>query len=159
MAGLADGAAQFAALSRGLKEAGETGLRRELYKAISDAGKPIARKITSRPHLNEYMPDRYAAVLADDLACTVAKLTGRDPGITLRARSQSRKRKVQWLDDGFINHPVYARGDRSEWNWANAQTGGMRPGFFTDPAEDSAPEVRSAILTAMADTARKIAGP
>lgn len=156
MAGLGDGAEQFAALSRGLKEAGETGLRRELYKAINDAAKPIAREISSIEHLKRYLPDRYAAVLADDLACTVSKLTGKDPGISIRARSRARSRRVRLLDAGLINHPVYAQGERETWRWANGQTGGMRPGFFTDPAEKAGPDVRSAILQAMSDTARKI---
>ena len=160
MAGLADGAEQFAALSRRLKEAGEAGLRRQLYSAINKAAEPIAEKITSVEHLKRYMPDRYAEVLAEDMACTVSKLTGQNPGISMRARSRTRKRKVQWLDQGFINHPVFGRPDqtRREWTWWNAQMRGMKPGFFSDATRDAAPEVRAAILEAMATTARKIQG-
>lgn len=158
MAGLVQGAADFAALSRRLKEAGEKTLRAELYKKINDAAKPIAKKITSTEHLRGYLPDQYAEILAADLRLTVSKLTGRTPGVSIRARGRAKKRKVQLLDKGLINHPVYARGDRASWNWANGQTGGMRAGFFSDPCQDAGPEVRAKILEAMSDVERKITG-
>lgn len=158
MPGLASGAEDFAALARRLRDAGEKTLRAELYKKINDAAKPIARKIADVEHLKAYLPDRYAAVLGADLTATVSKLTGRDPGVTIRARARERKRKVKLLDSGVINHPVFARGDRSEWDWYNGQLRGMKAGFFSDPCQDSAPEVRAAILEAMAQTARKVTG-
>lgn len=158
MSGLGDGAADFAALARRLKDAGETGLRKELYSRINEAAAPIADKITSGEHLAEYMPNRYAEVLAGDLRLTVSKLTGRSPGVTIRARSRARKRKVQLLDSGLINHPVFASGDRAEWNWANGQRGGMKAGFFADPCKDAQPDVKAKILQAMSDVGRQVTG-
>jgi hypothetical protein len=153
MPGLQAGAADFAALSRRLKDAGETGLRRELYKAIGDAARPLAREIGRDEHLRPYMPNRYAAVLASDLAVTVSRLAGRNPGVSIRAKGRVKGRKVQQLDKGVIQHPLF--GDRERWYF---QLRGMRAGFFTDPARASAPQVRDAIVAAMHETALKITG-
>ncbi len=159
MPGLERGALEFAVLSKHLKETGQGELRRKLYKAINDSARPLAREISRVEHLNPYMPDRYAAVLAADLTVTVSKRTSdASPGVTLRAKGRQRARKVRWLDRGFINHPVFATGPRDEWRWANGQTGGMRPGFFSDPTEHAGPQVRAAILREMTEIARKATG-
>lgn len=151
MPGLAAGAEEFAALARRLKETGEVTLRRDLYKAISDAARPLAREIGSVSHLRPYLPDRYAAVLASDLAVTTSRLTGRNPGVRLVAKGRVRKRKVQLLDTGAIQHPLF--GNRTRWF---TQRDGMRAGFFTDPAKRSGPQVRDSILAAMRETAARI---
>jgi hypothetical protein len=65
---------------------------------------------------------------------------------------------VRLLDAGFINHPIWPRGERSTWNWQNRQTGGMKPGFFSDPCKKAAPDIREKVLEAMAETSRKITG-
>ena len=154
------GADDYAALARRLKEAGETGLARALRKAIKDAAAPIAREIADPEHLKAYLPDRYALTLAADVkVSTLGTGSTRNPGVRLQASGRQRKRKVAILDTGVINHPVYARGERSTWRWRNDQTGGMRAGFFTDVCENSGPQVRDKILAAMHETAEKITGP
>jgi hypothetical protein len=158
MAHLSDGAAQLAALSKRLKDAGETGLRRNLQQAIDGAVQPLQREIGGVSHLEAYLPDRYAAVLASDLSVTVSRLTGRNPGVRVTAKGRVKERKVQLFDVGAINHPVYARGPRDTWRWSNGQRAGMKAGFFTDPAEKAGPQVRDAITAAMHDTAAKISG-
>lgn len=145
-------------LSARLREAGNEGkgLRRELMKQITEAARPLAKEISSLDHLKPYLPDRYAAILSADISVRAARSFGKNPGIEIRAKARQHKRKVKLLDEGFINHPVFARGERSEWNWSNRQTGGMKPGFFTDPTSKAAPEIRSRVLRAMTDTAKKI---
>jgi hypothetical protein len=145
------GAKELAALARRLKDAGEVQLRRDLYNEINRAARPLARQIGSAKHLKPYMPDRYADVLAADLAVTVSKRVSRDPGISIRARSRSRRRKVRQLDDGIISHPVFGHRDR----WVT-QRAAMRAGFFTDPCKESGPQFRDAVLKAMAQTARRV---
>ena len=149
---MATGADEFAALARRLKDAGETGLRRELYKAISDAAKPLGPEI--RAGAARYMPDPYAAVLAPDLSVTVSKLTGRDPGVRLVGAGRTKKRKTRRLNEGYLTHPLF--GDREHWYTQGPHGGGMRPGFFTDPVEKSAPRVKAAIIAAVEDVARKL---
>jgi len=145
----------FGIIAGHLKAAGEGGLRRELYKAINDAAKPLAREISNVAHLKPYLPDRYAAVLATELSVGTQKLAGANPALRLRVtgakEGRQRRRKVALLDAGRIDHPVF--GDRE--NWVHGQTGGMRPGFFSDPTQRAAPQVREAILAAMTETVRK----
>lgn len=147
---------QLRVLSRRLREAGTEGqgLRRELYRAINDAARPLTAEIKSPENLRSHMPNRYADTLAGDLTVSAAKRGGRDPGITIRARSgRGRRRKVALLDQGVIVHPVY--GDREHWI---RQTSGMHPGFFDDPARRAAPEIRKQVGQAMATVAKKITG-
>lgn len=156
---LAAGAQAFQTLARRLKETGEEGLRRELIKAIHDAGKPIAAEIKNPGHLRAYMPTRYAGVLSLDLrVTTTARTTGTSPGVTILARAPTigrGGRKIRQRNDGVITHPVFARGPRRSWDW-KVQTDGMKAGFFTDPARSSAPQVREAVLEAMRHIADEI---
>jgi len=147
---------QLRVLSRRLREAGKEGqgLRRELYAAINRAAKPLAAEIKDPANLRSHMPNRYADTLARDLNVSAAKRAGRDPGVTIRARTgRGRKRKVGLLDQGVIVHPVF--GDREDWK---SQTKGMHSGFFDDPARRAAPEIRKQVGQAMAAVAKKITG-
>lgn len=149
------GADDFAALSRRLKDAGETGLARALRKAITDAAAPVAREIADPAHLKPYMPDRYAAVLAADLKVSTLQAGSiRSPGVRIAAAGRLRKRKVVRVNSGVLTHPLF--GDREKWF---DQAGGMLPGFFDDPCARAGPRVRDKILKAMHETAMKITGP
>ncbi len=153
------GAVQLHALAARLRAAGTQGqgLRRELMKAITEAARPLAEEISSVGHLEPYMPDRYAAVLAADLSVRAKRSFSGDPVISVRAQAREHKRKVAMLDAGTINHPVWAQGPRKTWRWSNHQTGGMKAGFFTDPCRDAAPQIRAKVMQALTDTARQIA--
>jgi len=143
-------------LSARLRAAGTEGqgLRRELYKAITKAAKPLAADIRDPAHLDAYLPNRYAAVLAADLAVTTQKRFGKDPSVAIRAKGRSKKRKVKMLDEeGVLAHPLY--GNRDRWF---RQTSHVKPGFFSDPAKKAAPAIRSEVLAAMHETAQKITG-
>jgi len=132
------------------------GLRRELMKAVTEAAKPLAREIADVEHLKPYMPDRYAAVLAADLNVSSQKILSRNPQISVRARGRQHKRKVEWLNQGNINHPVYARGPRKTWRWENRQVKGMRRGFFDDAVGDVAPELRAQVMKALEEVYRQV---
>ena len=151
MTDLTGAARDFRDLARNLRYIGEEGLRKELYQAISDAADPLVQEIENLPHLQAYMPDRYADVLAKDLKVSVHKRTGTDPGVTVMGRAPTfgrGGRKVAQRDTGIIWHPVFAQGPRRSWRW-KLQTAGMRPGYFTGPAERSGPRVREAIIAAI----------
>lgn len=148
------GGDDFAALSRRLKEAGETGLARSLRKALKDAAAPITSEISDVEHLKSYMPGAYAAVLAADVKVTTTQRGSiRSPGVRIEAAGRVKKRKVSRLNSGVLAHPVF--GDRDVWV---TQLRGMRAGFFDDPCSRSGPQVRDQILKAMHDTAMKITG-
>lgn len=153
-----DGAADLRRIAAHLRAAGKEGqgLRKNLTQALADAAEPLAREISSLDHLKPYLPDRYAAILAADLGVRAKASFGANPRAEVRAKARDHKRKIVLLDDGFINHPVYARGVRKTWNWKNRQTGGMRPGFFADACRDARPDIRNRVMQALADTAKQI---
>src|SRR5215831_14050193 len=109
-----DAAAEFAALSYALREAGERGLKRELDKALNDDAAPVAKIIGNVDHLKDFMPDRYAGVLAPDLRVRVSKRsTGDEPGVAIVASAptaggppSSRGRAVRRLNRGLLGHPL-----------------------------------------------------
>lgn len=155
------GREQLRVLAARLKDAGEDGqgLRRELLKQLEEAAKPLAREIGSAPRLRPYMPDRYADVLAADLAVTVKRELSRNPRVLIAACGRAHKRKVVQLEDGVIVHPVFAQGPRRRWNWKGGrQTAGMKRGWFSDPVQAAGPDVRDRALAAVAETMRKVAG-
>lgn len=146
---------QMRLLSERLKAAGTegAGLRRALYKAIDKASAPLADELRNTGHLMPYMPDRYAPVLAGDLDVTAAKRAGANPSIRIRVRGRDHKRKVVQLNAGVISHPLF--GNRKRWY---RQTSGVRPGFFSDPAEKAKPAIRDEVIAALHDVAAKITG-
>lgn len=146
--GFGDGARQFADLAVVLRQVGQDGLRRELFKAIGDAAKPLAREIKSTAHLDPYMPNRYAGVLGPGLRVQTFKRTGLSPGVTIHATAPTAGRggrKIAQLNDGLLSHPLF--GDRKFWFRQGAPS--VEPGFFTDPCEAAAPRVRDAIIAAV----------
>jgi len=177
------GREQLRTLAARLKEAGTEGqgFRRELMRQLDEAAKPLARDIADPVRLKPYMPDRYAGVLATDLSVSTQKLfAGPSPRISIVAKGRVHKRKVGIVEDGRLNHPVFAQGPRRGarwisteeyarklgvpvrfargWTWVNGQTDGMKPGFFSDPCEKAAPDIREHVAEAMAETDRKITG-
>jgi hypothetical protein len=175
-------AVQLNGLSRRLRDAGPEGrgLYRALQKALKAAADPVAKEIGDTAHMDPYMPDRYAAVLARDLDVKVLTSLAGDPKVTIQAKAREHKRKIGLIEDGVINHPVFARGRRTRlrspvlreaalkggipehaingWTWKNGQIAGMRPGFFSDPCKNAEPDVRDRLMGALDETARKIAG-
>jgi hypothetical protein len=154
------GREQLREVAQALKDAGEEGrgFRRNLVNQLDEAAQPLARKIADAERLKPYMPDRYAAVLAADLAVTTQKLfAGASPRVSVVAKGRAHKRKVQLTEDGVINHPVFAQGLRRTWDWENGQVKGMRPGWFSDPCEKEVPQIRGHVLEALEETFREVA--
>lgn len=152
MADLSRGAAEFRALSLRLKTAGSGELRREVDGAIGDAVQPLLGEI--RTGLEDYMPKRYAGVLASDLQLRTLKSGG---SVRIRGTAPTgrrRSRMVGRLDSGILWHPLF--GNRKRWYDQGPLGGGMRPGWFSDPAERSAPQFREAILQALRNIADQV---
>lgn len=141
-------------LSAQLRAAGTEGqgLRRELYKAVNAAARPLAKEIGSPANLRPYMPDPYADLLATDITVGATKSTGKNPGVAIRAKGRRHARKLKRLnDDGILSHPVF--GDRKRWV---DQTSHVKPGFFTDPCEKAAPDIRDQVSGAMAEISKRL---
>jgi hypothetical protein len=145
-------AADFARLAQRLKDAGETGLRRELTQAINDSVKPFADEINAAEYLRPYMPDRYAETLAGDLrVSTVKQASASAYGVSVKVQGRLHRRQVQTLNRGLLRHPLF--GERERWF---TQTGGMKPGFFDDATAAAKPEIRQQVIDAINSVADKI---
>lgn len=140
------GADQFLKLSKALKHAGRTELRKELNKRMRDGAKPLIPK--ARAEALSRLPQRGG--LAKQIAKEPARVqtrTGSDPGVRLvvgRKRGGARS-----ANRGFIRHPVF--GNRE--NWVDQQ---VKPGWFDDPMQASAPDIRKALQQGIEEVADKI---
>lgn len=140
------GADDFLRLSKALKHAGRTELRKELNRAMRVGAKPLIPK--ARAEALSRLPQ--AGGLARQVAkepMRVQTRTGRDPGVRIvvgkkngGARSANR---------GFIRHPVF--GNRERW-----VTQEVQPGWFDDPIRSGAPAIRKDIERALEDIADQV---
>ena len=155
------GLIEMRVLAERLKDAGNEGkgLKRALMRKLAEVADPVAEKISAEEHLKVYLPDRYAAVLAPQLSVKSQRVFSSNPRVSISARTRrERRRRVNMLDDGWINHPVYAQAwlPRKKWTWVNRQTGGMKPGFFSDVIDEAMPDLREKVLAAITETNDKI---
>lgn len=150
MAGLADAAAELEALAFRLRRAGDGELVREVTRAMRDAVEPVQAEI--RAGLDPHLPKRYAAELDADVRLgTNVRTNDRDPGVSITGAPLAKTRKLRYLDEGRLTHPLF--GDRE--HWYTQELPSVQPGWFTGPAEAAGPRVRTAIERALADVAGK----
>jgi hypothetical protein len=151
MPGVDELASSLSAVAAQLRQAADGGLVRELSRAIGDAVAPAMQDV--RDGLPAYLPNRYAAVLGDDLKLRRSTSTAGDEArVTILASpAGTKKRKLSQLDSGILAHPVF--GDREDWREQE-----VTPGFFTRPLEAAGPDVREAIEAALDDVAEKATG-
>ena len=139
------GAEDFLRMSKALKAAGRTDMRKQLNKALKDATKPLiaqTKAATSR------LPQ------SGGLAASVRRapqrvqiLTGRNPGVRIIAGKRGDGARA--ADLGTIRHPVF--GNREVWvNQA------VQPRWFTETLEQGAPTVRPHLVDAMEVIAAQI---
>jgi hypothetical protein len=146
------GADQFLRLSKALKDAGRTELRKELTKGMRVAAKPLVAK--TRAAARTQLPQRGG--LADQVAREPQRIqvrTGRDPGVRVvvaRRRGGARSTNV-----GVVRHPVFADGSktRSKWTWTNQN---VRPGWFDDTLRAESPAIRRDLERALETVADNI---
>lgn len=140
------GADQFLALSKALKHAGRTELRKELNKAMRTGAKPLIPK--ARASAMARLPQRGG--LAQQIAkepTRVQTRTGKDPGV--RVVVGKKRGGARAANRGVIRHPVFGNRDV----WVDQQ---VRPGWFDEPMAASAPEIRKALEQGIEDVAAKV---
>jgi hypothetical protein len=133
------GADQFLKLSKALKNAGRTELRKELHKGIRQAARPLIPAARAEALRRLPKSGGLAAQVAKEPA-RVQQRTGSDPGVRIvigRNRGGARA-----ANRGVIRHPVF--GNREVWVDQRVQ-----PGWFDDSMKASAPEIRRGIERAM----------
>lgn len=141
------GLEQFQKLSKDLRSAGDKDLRRELYRGLNRATKPL--KEDAKANARAVLPSRGG--LADRVArarlSTRAK-AGKNPSVRIEAKdAKGRKVDLARLDQGTLRHLVYGR---KPWVQQSVQ-----PGWFTEPMERGVTHVRKEVLAAIEAVARK----
>lgn len=148
------GADQFLRLSKALKEAGRTELRKDLHKALKNATKPLLPRATAK--LAAALPARLAARGVKTKQAVQVR-TGSNPGVRITVRYGSRGRglgasNARLLNrQGVVRHPVF--GDRETWRNTRAPSA---KGWFDDTYSESAPTVRPLLEQALEDIADRV---
>lgn len=146
------GAADFLKLSKALKDAGQTQLRKELHAQMRKAAKAAMPKTQKK--LEEVLPSGLKN--RAKVRQVVRVKTGRNPGVTIavpygkRNRSGLGASNAQKLNSqGSIRKPDWPSPDkaRNEWHWSNQSISGA--GWFDQTLLDEAPELRRALEAAM----------
>lgn len=137
------GGAEIARLSKALKDAGRTGLRKELNKGLRDAAKPLIVK--SRAEAQRRLPRRGG--LAAKIAKAPQRVAVRLDGVSIVAGK--RRSASGTTNNGTVRHPVF--GNRKVWVVQR-----VTPGWFEAPMRDGAAEVRPELQAAMERIAEKV---
>ncbi len=150
----ARGADDFYRLSKALKAAGETGLRKDLHKAVRDAAKPLIpkvreaarRELPTRGGLNERLARKpYRAQARTGIKTAGVRITGSkvDPRIN---------------DAGRIGHPVFGRKGKAKNGGKNfvVQNFPEAKGYFDETLTREGPAVREAVVRTLADFTDRI---
>lgn len=141
------GAEQFLALSKALKAAGRTELRKELNAELRKAGKPLIER--TRAAARESLPRRGG--LADLVAREPQRIQVRTGARTAGVRVVVGRRRggARSTNQGSVRHPVFGG---SQW-----VTQSVTPGWFDSTLERDAPGIaRPAIEAALERVARKV---
>lgn len=138
------GADEFLKLSKALKGAGRTELRKELNKRIKAAAKPAIQNVKDAALAGLPQRGGAGAFFARKKA-TVVTATGKDPGVKVRFAKADQR-----LDtEGRLSHPVFGRkGTRAVTR--------IRPGVLSEGFQKTAPEVRDEIEKAIQSVADDI---
>lgn len=142
-----EGADQLGDVARRLKETGDKELRKELYRGIQRAAKPLSAaaqrsaraNLPKRGGLNEWVASSKFSVSTSG---------GKDPAVRISGRKVGHDLKA--LDRGRLRHPLYGNRRR----WYNQQ---IRPGWFSEPMTEGASGVRREIVDVLEDIARRVA--
>lgn len=138
------GAEDFLALSKRLKAAGQTELRKELNKGLRDAAKPLIGK--TRQAFAGGLPRRGGlAQVISRRPMRVKVATGTNPGVSIVAAKTDRR-----IDEGVISHPVFGRRPNV--------TQRVTSGLFSETLQQEAPAIRVELVAAVDRMTDRVAG-
>ena len=142
------GVEDFGRVAKKLKAAGEEGkgLRRELLKGINRETKPLRQ--AAKANARRTLPKRggLARLVARASMTTKTRLSGASASVRIVAKKAEH---IARIDKGTVRHPVF--GNRKLW-----VSQSVAPGWFTKPMQEGSSKVRTAILQAVRNTAKKI---
>lgn len=141
------GAEDLAAVAKALRQAGDKDLRKELYRGLRRAAKPLIAD--TREHALQLLPK--SGGLNRKVAHSKFKVSirggGRNPGIRITATGLDRRIDTE----GRLRHPVY--GNRTTWVLQQ-----VPKGWFTAPMEAGAPAVRQELVAVIERIAKQVEG-
>lgn len=159
MAVVVTGYNELSRLGFRLREAGATGLTKELRKGLQEPLKPLAEQI--RAGAPDHTPKGYEMTFARSLKFrTKVNLVGTTAGVdfSVTATGKSQSRQIREINRGRLKHPVYGRRRLTRHGWINNpwawQT--VKPGFWDDPVRANFNAMRASMRAAMQRTADKI---
>jgi hypothetical protein len=144
--GSGSGARDFLAVSKALKAAGETELRKELNKTVRDAAKPLAPKV--RESARNSAPKHGG--LNERLAKKPYRVQTRTGAKTAGVRIVGTKVDSRINDLGRIQHPVFGGKKKVVQYDQNVK------GYFDKPLEESGPAISREVVSAMDSFVRKL---
>ena len=141
-------AEDFQRAARALNDAGDAGLRREVYKELKAIGKPVGQAVVADaaprfPHRGG-LSARIAAARVGQTNAT----TGRSPRVTVNLSTREGY-ALGPMDRGQLRHPVF--GNKKRW-----VTQRLDPGAFTEPFQEQAPRAQAAMLRALEQVALQV---
>lgn len=128
-------------------------VRRDIGKHLTKAVKPVGDEAKS--HAREILPRRGGLNewVASSRTSVRTKLTGSGANVRLvatRKTSSGKTAKLQDIDSGTVRHRVFGRNQ-----WVMQR---VRPRWFTDPAEQAAPEIQTSLLKVLDDIEARLRG-
>lgn len=145
-----EGADKFGALAKRLKQAGDKDLRKELYRGITRAVKPLTKDV--KDSTTKFLPKRYALELAKSLRVRSRRRAGNNPAIYLVGSAKTprgKDRDLASLNRGRLRHPLY--GNRGYWFDQDVD-----PNWWDDPLLEGADAVREEIVNVIDDIGARL---
>lgn len=141
------GADEFLKLSKALKHAGRTELRRELTNGMKRAARPLIPK--TRAEARRRLPKKggLAAQVAKEPQRVQVRTGARTAGVRIVVGKKSGG--ARGANKGVVRHPVF--GNREVWVDQDVPSG-----WFDDPIRESAPEIRRDLERAMESVAEQV---
>ena len=143
------GIEKFAQVARDLKAAGDKDLRRELYRGLNRATKPL--KEAAKANTAAKLPQRggLAARVSRARYSTKGR-AGKNPSVSIVVKdSKNRSVDLKAIDAGQVRHPTFKDGP-----WV---TQPVPAGTITDPMMEGVDDVRVQLLAAIDAVATKLA--
>lgn len=139
------GADQLGDLARALRREGESGkgLKRELYKGLQRATKPLKAKAQEAAAQSLPKSGGLNQVVAAKSKITTRIMTGSSPRVSIQAKGVGVS-----TDKGFVRHRVFGGN-----TWVTQRVEG---GWFTETMQDSASVVAKELNDAIDDVADRI---
>jgi hypothetical protein len=142
------GAEKFAVVARALKQAGDKELSKELYAALNRSTK--SPRQAARERADERLPRRGGLNRRVARArLSTRRAAGKNPGVKIVAKGLDQLARID--AEGKVRHPTPKGGKWVDQDIPNAR------GWFTEPMQAAAPEVRRELVRALDEVARKLA--